>query len=96
MGGSAAVSDEAVRFWHAVGDDSREVAGAYLGAGPRAAHVHEDWQFAVPENPARLSMGAYRRHMMYHPAIPLRSFRSSRYCQWNIIASSLITGSVGV
>ena len=58
------VSDEAVRFWHAVGDDSREVAGAYLGAGPTAAHVHEDWEFAVPENPARLSIGAYRRHMV--------------------------------
>jgi AraC-like DNA-binding protein len=53
--------DEAVRFWPPVPQVAIELVGAYLQAGRARAHVHEEWQFAVPESPSKLLIGAFRR-----------------------------------
>jgi AraC-like DNA-binding protein len=53
--------DEAVRFWAPVPQAAIELVGAYLQAGRARAHVHEEWQFAVPESPSKLLIGAFRR-----------------------------------
>lgn len=56
------MSEETVRFWPPVPEAATDLVGAYLHTGRGRAHVHEDWQFAVPEGPAKLSMGAFRRY----------------------------------
>ncbi|HZE75130.1 MAG TPA: hypothetical protein VE091_07450, partial [Gemmatimonadales bacterium] len=53
--------DEAVRFWPPAPQAAIELGGAYLQSGRARAHVHEEWQFAVPESPSRLLIGAFRR-----------------------------------
>ncbi|HEY7479528.1 MAG TPA: AraC family transcriptional regulator [Gemmatimonadales bacterium] len=55
-------SDDAVRFWRSAPEVSSPIVCAYLQAGRPVPHVHEEWQFAVAEIPARLSLGAFRRH----------------------------------
>jgi AraC-like DNA-binding protein len=54
-------SADAVRFWQSATRVSPAFVGAYLEAGRPVPHVHEEWQFAVPEIPSRLSLGAFRR-----------------------------------
>jgi AraC-like DNA-binding protein len=55
-------SDDAVRFWQSAPKAPSEIVCAYLGAGRPVPHVHEEWQFAVPEIPSRISVGAFRRY----------------------------------
>jgi AraC-like DNA-binding protein len=55
-------NDDAVRFWQSEPQVPSEFVCAYLEAGRSVPHVHEEWQFAVPEIPSRLSMGAFRRY----------------------------------
>jgi AraC-like DNA-binding protein len=54
--------DEAVRFWQTAPQVPSEFVCAYLEAGRSVPHVHEEWQFAVPEIPSKLSVGAFRRY----------------------------------
>jgi len=51
-----------VRFWQPAPQGATELACAYLEAGWVRPHLHEEWQFAVPERPANLSVGAFRRY----------------------------------
>ncbi len=52
---------DAVRFWQSATRVSPGFVGAYLETGRPVPHVHEEWQFAVPEIPSTLSLGAFRR-----------------------------------
>jgi AraC-like DNA-binding protein len=54
--------DDAVRFWQTALPGAPELVGAYLETGRSVPHVHEEWQFAVPEIPSKLSLGAFRRY----------------------------------
>ncbi len=56
------ISDGAVRFWQPAPQAANELACAYLEVGRGRAHVHEEWQFAVAEGSAKLSVGAFRRY----------------------------------
>jgi AraC-like DNA-binding protein len=56
------MSDGAVRFWQPAGESPADFLCAYLETGWAAAHVHEEWQFAVAEAPAGVSVGAFRRY----------------------------------
>jgi len=56
------MSDNAVRFWQPAPQAASELACAYLEVGWVRPHVHEEWQFAVPERPSKLSVGAFRRY----------------------------------
>jgi AraC-like DNA-binding protein len=55
------MSADAVRFWQSGPQASPAFVGAYLEAGRPVPHVHEEWQFAVPEIRSKLSLGAFRR-----------------------------------
>jgi AraC-like DNA-binding protein len=55
------VSADAVRFWQSGPHGCPAFVGAYLEAGRPVPHVHEEWQFAVPEIQSKLSLGAFRR-----------------------------------
>lgn len=61
------MSEVAVRFWQPAPQEGTDLVCAYLEAGRARAHLHEEWQFAVPESPAKLSVGAFRRYTV-HPA----------------------------
>ena len=52
---------DAVRFWQSATRVSQPFVGAYLETGRPVPHVHEEWQFAVPEVPSSLFLGAFRR-----------------------------------
>ena len=61
-------SVDAVRFWQsaprvspAAPQISPAFVCAYLETGRPVPHVHEEWQFAVPEIQSKLSLGAFRR-----------------------------------
>ena len=54
-------SAEAVRFWQSGTRAAPAFVGAYLESGRPVPHLHEEWQFAVPEVPSKLSLGAFRR-----------------------------------
>jgi AraC-like DNA-binding protein len=51
-----------VRFWQPSLDVPAELVCAYLEASEGPLHLHEEWQFGVPESPSKLSLGAFRRH----------------------------------
>jgi AraC-like DNA-binding protein len=55
--------DDSVRFWQSAPQARSEFVCAYLEAGRSSPHVHEEWQFAVPEIPSSLSVGAFRRYI---------------------------------
>jgi len=55
-------SDGGLRFWQPAPRSGNELACARLEAGRDRPHVHEEWQFAVAEIPAKLSVGAFRRY----------------------------------
>ena len=52
---------DAVRFWQSATLVSPALVGAYLETGRPVPHLHEEWQFAVPEIPSKHSLGAFRR-----------------------------------
>ncbi len=52
---------DVARFWQSPARVSPGFVGAYLETGRPVPHVHEEWQFAVPEVPSALSLGAFRR-----------------------------------
>jgi AraC-like DNA-binding protein len=54
-------NDDVVRYWSLNPQRPSEIVSAFLQAGQPMPHVHEEWQFAVPEIPAKLSLGAFRR-----------------------------------
>jgi AraC-like DNA-binding protein len=54
-------SVDAVRFWQSAPEVSPAFVCAYLETGRPVPHVHEEWQFAVPEIQSKLSLGAFRR-----------------------------------
>ncbi len=51
-----------VRFWQPAPEVTAELVCADLEARGGPLHLHEEWQFAVPETPSKLSLGAFRRH----------------------------------
>jgi len=53
--------DAAVRFWRPAESSAADFLCGYLEGGRAAPHVHEEWQFAVPDSPSGLSVGAFRR-----------------------------------
>jgi AraC-like DNA-binding protein len=55
-------SNGGVRFWQPAPRSGNELACARLEVGRDRPHVHEEWQFAVAEIPAKLSVGAFRRY----------------------------------
>jgi AraC-like DNA-binding protein len=55
-------SGESVRFWQPAPEVATELVCAYLEKGEGPPHLHEEWQFAVPEAPSTLSIGAFRRY----------------------------------
>jgi len=59
---SSMMSNGGVRFWQPAPQSGNELACARLEVGRDRPHVHEDWQFAVAESPAKLSVGAFRRY----------------------------------
>src|SRR5688500_4087507 len=61
-GGVPLAGDEAVRFWQTAPQMPSEFVCAYFEAGRSVPHVHEEGQFAVPEIPSKLSVGAFRRY----------------------------------
>jgi AraC-like DNA-binding protein len=54
-------STDAVRFWQSAPQVSPAFVCAYHETGRPVPHVHEEWQFAVPEIRSKLSLGAFRR-----------------------------------
>jgi len=55
-------SNGGVRFWQPAPRSGNELTCARLEVGRARPHVHEEWQFAVAEIPAKLSVGAFRRY----------------------------------
>jgi AraC-like DNA-binding protein len=53
---------ERVRFWQPAPEVATELVCAYLEEGEGPLHVHEEWQFGVPEASSTLSLGAFRRY----------------------------------
>ena len=59
-------SGASVRFWQPAPEVGTELVCAYLEARGGPPHLHEEWQFGVPEAPSKLSLGAFRRYSA-HP-----------------------------
>jgi len=55
-------SGASVRFWQPAPEVGTDLVCAHLAASQGPAHVHEEWQFGVPDAPSKLSLGAFRRH----------------------------------
>jgi AraC-like DNA-binding protein len=55
-------SDASVRFWQPAPEATTELVCAYLEASEAPPHLHEEWQFGVPETLSKLSLGAFRRY----------------------------------
>ena len=55
-------SGASVRFWQPTPEAAPDVMGAYFEGREGPAHLHEEWQFGVPEAPSSLSVGAFRRY----------------------------------
>lgn len=53
---------DSMRFWESPHQMSPAFVTAYLETGRPAPHVHEEWQFAIPEIRSGLSLGAFRRY----------------------------------
>ena len=56
------MNDAGVRFWQPATEAGTDLVCSSLEAGRARAHLHEEWQFAVPESPSKLSVGAFRRY----------------------------------
>lgn len=55
-------SDGIVRVWRPAGELAGDFLCVYLESGAGAAHLHEEWQFAVAEFPSAVSVGGFRRY----------------------------------
>jgi AraC-like DNA-binding protein len=55
-------SGASIRFWQPAPEVATELVCAYLEASEGPPHLHEEWQFGVPETPSKLSLGAFRRY----------------------------------
>jgi AraC-like DNA-binding protein len=64
-------SGESVRFWQPAPEVANELICAYLETGEGSPHLHEEWQFGVPETPSKLSLGAFRRHAAHADQITI-------------------------
>jgi AraC-like DNA-binding protein len=53
-----------VRFWQPAPEGAPDLICAHLEAGRIPLHVHDEWQFAVAEGPATLSLGAFGRYTL--------------------------------
>jgi len=51
-----------VPFWQPSRGATVELVCAHLEASEGSLHLHEEWQFGVPESPSKLSLGAFRRY----------------------------------
>ena len=51
-----------VRYWQPVPEGRPDFICARLEAGPGPLHLHDEWQFAVAEGAATLSVGAFKRY----------------------------------
>ena len=56
---------ESVRFWQPAAEIATELVCADLEARGGPPHLHEEWQFGVPEIPSKLSLGAFRRFAVH-------------------------------
>jgi AraC-like DNA-binding protein len=54
-------SGEIIRFWRPASEAGTDFIAACLSVGRSLPHVHSEWQFAVTEAPAGLSIGAFQR-----------------------------------
>lgn len=50
-----------VSFWQPASEAAAELVCAYIEAGERPPHLHEEWQFGVLDVPSQLFLGAFRR-----------------------------------
>jgi AraC-like DNA-binding protein len=50
-----------VQFWQPAPDTAAELVCAQLESSDNPLHLHEEWQFGVPDAPSKLSLGAFRR-----------------------------------
>ena len=55
-------SVQTVRYWRPAPKPGSELACASLLATGHPPHLHEEWQFGVPETASKLSLGAFRRY----------------------------------
>jgi AraC-like DNA-binding protein len=53
---------QTVRFWRPAPELASELVCTHLGAAGSPLHLHEEWQFGVPETASKLSLGAFRRY----------------------------------
>lgn len=56
------MSGAIVQYWQPTSEAPSELVCAYLEASDGPPHLHEEWQFGVPETWSKLSLGAYRRY----------------------------------
>jgi AraC-like DNA-binding protein len=49
------------RFWQPAPELGPRLLGAYIEPGTIPLHLHEEWQFGVPDSVSKLSLGAFRR-----------------------------------
>jgi AraC-like DNA-binding protein len=60
--GGMILEDTAARFWQPAPGGAAEFLCARLESGASALHVHDEWQFAVADGLATLSVGAFGRY----------------------------------
>ena len=53
-----------VRFWQPARGAAADLVCEYVESSEDRLHLHEEWQFGVLEAPSRLSVGAFRRHLV--------------------------------
>src|SRR3712207_6605325 len=51
-----------MKYWQPAEEAGPDLGCCRLAVRQTVLHLHEEWQFAVPEAPGRLSLGAFRRH----------------------------------
>lgn len=51
-----------VRLWQPSHGATTELVCAHFDASEGPLHLHEEWQFGVPDGPSKLSLGAFRRY----------------------------------
>jgi AraC-like DNA-binding protein len=51
-----------MRYWRPVAEAGTDLGCGRLEVQQTVLHLHEEWQFAVAEVPAKLSLGAFRRY----------------------------------
>jgi AraC-like DNA-binding protein len=51
-----------MEYWQPAAEAGLDLGCCRLAVQQTVLHLHEEWQFAVPETPGRLSLGAFRRY----------------------------------